>query len=287
LTIAEKDILAQKSAKVRQYINIGCGNRFHVDWVNVDLAPACPHIIKCDIRGGLPFSSSEFDAIYHSHLLEHLEKHRAIFFLRECFRVLKSKGLIRVVVPDLERIARGYLHWLEAAVNGVAQAEANYDWVVLELLDQMVRTRSGGDMAAYLQTGKPKNLEFVKERCGKEIADIASENRSQAQKRRSWLEYVRIPRLRRLREFGSLMVLGQQRYELLAEAKFGASGELHRWMYDKFSLSRMLKGAGFEDIQVVTATLSRIPRWTSYELDTGTDGQPFKPDSLYIEAMKP
>jgi hypothetical protein len=58
-------------------------------------------------------------------------------------------------------------------------------------------------------------------------------------------------------------------------------------MYDKFSLSRMLKAAGFEDIQVVTATLSRIPRWTSYELDTGTDSQPFKPDSLYVEAMKP
>lgn len=52
-------------------------------------------------------------------------------------------------------------------------------------------------------------------------------------------------------------------------------------------LSLMLKAADFEDIQVVTATLSRIPGWTSYELDSGPDGQPLKPDSLYVEAMKP
>jgi hypothetical protein len=267
-------------------LNIGCGGRHHPDWVNVDVAPIDPRIVKCDIRNGLPFAPEEFHVVYHSHLLEHLERNRAIPFSRECFRILKSKGLIRVVIPDLERIARGYLHWLEAAGNGIALAEANYDWVMLELLDQMVRTRSGGDMAAYLQTGKPANLEFVEERCGKEIADIALVQQSQAQSRRGWREYVRVPTLRRLRKFIYLMVLGQQQFELLAAAKFGASGELHRWMYDRFSLSRMLTAAGFEDIQVVSATLSRIPAWAKYELDSGPDGQPFKPDSLYVEAIK-
>ena len=257
-----------------------------MDWVNVGLAPVSPHVIKCDITGGLPFASGEFDAIYHSHLLEHLERNRAILFLRECFRVLKGKGVIRVVVPDLERIARGYLHWLEAAVNGVAQAEANYDWVMLELLDQMVRTRSGGDMVAYLQSGKTRNFEFVKERCGKEIADITFVEPFQVQRRRGWLEYARLPTLRKLREFLSLVVLGQQQFELLAAAKFAASGELHRWMYDKFSLSRMLKAAGFEDVQVVTAALSRVPAWASYELDRGLDAKPFKPDFTLCRSRK-
>jgi hypothetical protein len=58
-------------------------------------------------------------------------------------------------------------------------------------------------------------------------------------------------------------------------------------MYDRFSLSRVLKAAGFGDIQIVTPTLSRIPAWAKYELDSAEDGQPFKPDSLYVEAIKP
>ena len=58
-------------------------------------------------------------------------------------------------------------------------------------------------------------------------------------------------------------------------------------MYDRFSLGRILRMAGFEDIQVVTPTLSGIVGWAVYELDCGPDGDPFKPDSLYVEGINP
>jgi hypothetical protein len=57
--------------------------------------------------------------------------------------------------------------------------------------------------------------------------------------------------------------------------------------YEPAGYPPLIHASSLTDIQVVTATLSRIPGWTSYELDSEPDGQPLKPDSLYVEAMKP
>ena len=62
-------------------------------------------------------------------------------FLRECFRVLKNEGIIRVVVPDLEKIARLYLMALEGSCAGSTQWHRNYEWMLLEMYDQAVRER--------------------------------------------------------------------------------------------------------------------------------------------------
>lgn len=58
-------------------------------------------------------------------------------------------------------------------------------------------------------------------------------------------------------------------------------------MYDRFSLSRMLKQAGFEDIKVCQVDRSQIITFSSYNLDTTNDRQIHKPDSLFIKAVKP
>jgi predicted SAM-dependent methyltransferase len=265
-------------------LNIGCGSRFHVDWVNIDFAPVDPAIIKCDIRKGLPFHSNEFDAVYHSHVLEHLPRAEARPFLSECCRLLKPKGLIRIVVPDLEQIAREYLKWLESALRNDPLAEENYDWIMLELYDQVVRVTSGGGMLAYLRTRHVNNLRFVRERCGDAIADIAVKPTAHCSKEgRRWLAWLRS---RRPREVLVALVLGKE-YEVLKEARFAQTGERHQWMYDKFALTRLVREIGFSHIQVVPATESGIPMWSRYALDAGPDGRPYKPDSLYLEAQKP
>jgi SAM-dependent methyltransferase len=264
-------------------LNIGCGGRHHPDWVNVDLTPTEPGIVKCDIRNGLSFGSEEFNVVYNSHVLEHLERENACRFLKECFRVLKPKGVVRIAVPDLERIVRGYLTWLDAAANGQPGAEACYDWILLELYDQAVRTKSGGGMLAYLQSNRARDLCFVRERCGNEIAELAMAPSSRSPEKRSWLRRIRRLNATRLRDLAFGTLLGEE-YELL---RFFRSGELHRWMYDQFSLRRLLIEIGFEGIRVVSAAESRIPMWISYELDSDSDGRPRKPDSLYVEAIRP
>src|SRR5687767_1836788 len=150
-----------------QLLNVGCGNHFHPAWTNLDLHPK-PGVIQHDLHAPLPFPDTTFDAVYHSHVLEHLPHAEAPAFLRDCARVLRPGGTIRVVVPDLETIARLYLSSLEAALTGDPKAAAAYDWIVLELLDQMVRTQSGGEMLSYWQQKPMPAQDFVLERMGEE-----------------------------------------------------------------------------------------------------------------------
>lgn len=65
------------------------------------------------------------------------------------------------------------------------------------------------------------------------------------------------------------------------------NGELHRWMYDRVSLSRMLDQTGFGPMGVYTATTSNIEGWSGFFLDTNPEGTVYKDDSLYMEAQKP
>ena len=132
-------------------VNLGCGARFHPAWVNVDIAPQDPTVQRCDLSQTFPFADNSFDAAYHSNVLEHIRREHALSFLRECHRVLKPRGLLRVAVPDLEQICRLYLDRLQRAAAGDGAAAAEYDWMLLELFDQCVRERSGGGMLDYLK----------------------------------------------------------------------------------------------------------------------------------------
>jgi predicted SAM-dependent methyltransferase len=62
-----------------------------------------------DVRKRLPYDDRTILHIYASHLLEHLYYDEATNLLRECRRVLKPGGVIRVVVPDLRTIVNDYL----------------------------------------------------------------------------------------------------------------------------------------------------------------------------------
>ena len=59
---------------------------------------------------------------------------------------------------------------------------------------------------------------------------------------------------------------------MLSVARFRSSGEIHQWMYDRYSLKALFEKAGFKDAKRVGPTESRIPDWTSYHLDTDPDG---------------
>ena len=64
-------------------------------------------------------------------------------------------------------------------------------------------------------------------------------------------------------------------------------GELHRWMYDKRSLARILSNAGFTDIQQHSYNTSGIPEMNQYGLDIQENGKEYKEGSLYFEGKKP
>ena len=57
--------------------------------------------VSYDMRNdNIPFQDETVDNIYCSHVIEHVEEKFADKFFKECKRVLKKNGVLRVVVPD-------------------------------------------------------------------------------------------------------------------------------------------------------------------------------------------
>ena len=62
-----------------------------------------------DASKHLPLPDNSVDILYSSHMLEHLARQKAQSFLREAKRVIKSGGIIRIVVPDLRLLVDDYM----------------------------------------------------------------------------------------------------------------------------------------------------------------------------------
>src|SRR5262249_43245401 len=123
----------------RQDGNLGCGQRYHPDWVNMDLVSSGMGVIAPDLGQGIPLPDSSCEVVYHSHVLEHIRRPEVMAFMKGCHRILKPGGIVRIAVPDLERICRLYLEKLEQALAGDVRSAHDYRWLLLELYDQAVR----------------------------------------------------------------------------------------------------------------------------------------------------
>ena len=245
-------------------VNLGCGNRYHKEWINLDFRSNSEYVQTFNLNDPLPFEDNSVDVVYHSHVLEHFSKCKAKEFLKECYRVLKPGGIIRVVVPNLEDIVINYLYYLNEARKGNKQAKIRYEWMMLEMYDQTVREYGGGEMLEFWKQNPLPEEDFIIKRVGSEVKNaLKSIREHKLQPNKKCIE--KLPN-----EVGS----------------FRASGEVHKWMYDEFSLSELLKKIGFRNIVSQKADTSNIKNFNSYLLDTEADGSIRKPDSLFMEAIK-
>ncbi len=55
-----------------------------------------------DLSRGIPFDSDTIDAVYHSHMLEHLDRDVAHQFMLECKRELKPGGRLVLQTPNAD-----------------------------------------------------------------------------------------------------------------------------------------------------------------------------------------
>jgi hypothetical protein len=97
--------LGLSSASRGLRLNVGSGAARLDGWVNIDLAPA---ELSMHLAWGLPFTDASVEYLYVSHVLEHMYKEEARALLAESRRVLAPAGVLRVVVPDLEKCLRAY-----------------------------------------------------------------------------------------------------------------------------------------------------------------------------------
>ena len=134
-------------------LNIGCGTSGIDGWVNIDNSPSIllsrfpfgrrifrtpdwpRDVRRADVRKRIPFPDSSVSCIYSSHTFEHFTYEESLAVARECFRVLRPGGILRIVVPDLGIMVRDYL-------AGVADPMASHKFVSRLLLDEPSRRRA-------------------------------------------------------------------------------------------------------------------------------------------------
>lgn len=274
---------------MKQYLNLGCGHKYVVDskWLNADMDAASADVQVCNFINGIPFEDNRFDLVYHSHVLEHFNKEDGAFFIAECYRVCKPGGVIRIALPNLEIITKNYLQEMEKAIAGDAVAKNNYDWMLLEMYDQTVRNQSGGDMIHFLTQPNLPNQEYVLNRIGQGGLKFRENYYEQQKVKQSFSSKLKLALQKPGKAFEKItdaflrIILGQTKFNYYQIGRFRNGGEIHQWMYDRYSLKLLLEKVGFTEVTQRTATASYIHEWKSYHLDDTTENA-----SLFMEGVK-
>jgi SAM-dependent methyltransferase len=114
---------------MKRYIQYGCGFSAPPNWINYDASPTLryerlpllgklytrnkqrfPENVKYgDIVKGLPEAPDSCDAVYCSHILEHLAYNDFKIALKNTYLILKPGGIFRGVVPDLKAAVDAYI----------------------------------------------------------------------------------------------------------------------------------------------------------------------------------
>jgi predicted SAM-dependent methyltransferase len=116
-------INAYLRAHAVQKLQLGAGSNLLDGWLNTDIYDETRRrrVVYLDARKRFPFEDASFDYVFTEHMIEHLGYADSRHCLRECLRVLKPGGQIRVATPSLKRIADlyhgagdlqlNYVHW--------------------------------------------------------------------------------------------------------------------------------------------------------------------------------
>ncbi len=92
-----------RSHPVRK-LQLGAHENILPGWLNSDLYPQSLRSVTLDATKRFPFADHSLDYIFSEHQLEHISYDQGMNMLRECHRVLKPGGMIRIAVPSLDSL---------------------------------------------------------------------------------------------------------------------------------------------------------------------------------------
>jgi len=147
-------------------LNLGCGHVNPDGWINVDgsnrawLASKLPLVNRlltflrilpstdfsrtttyADLTKRFPWNDGSIDGIYMGEILEHFTMEDGEHVLRECHRVLKKNGVVRIRVPDNFQFWKNYLDEY-TAMKQRSRSEWSQDlsrWVKMFFRDICIR----------------------------------------------------------------------------------------------------------------------------------------------------
>jgi predicted SAM-dependent methyltransferase len=93
-------------------LNLGGGNVLFDRWLSGDMDPRSD--VFMNVCQPLPLPDNSVDVVYSEEVIEHVPKTLGQSMLRECFRILKPGGTLRLTTPDLAYFAKRALEVKEA-----------------------------------------------------------------------------------------------------------------------------------------------------------------------------
>jgi predicted SAM-dependent methyltransferase len=109
--------VASRDAAIDRYLgefpvrklHLGAGSQPKDGWLNCDIARTSLDSIFLDVTKPFPLETSTFDYAFSEHIIEHVSYAGGLHMLRECHRVLKPGGRLRVATPDLRKLIQMYI----------------------------------------------------------------------------------------------------------------------------------------------------------------------------------
>lgn len=103
-------------------LHVSCGDNGLEGWLNTEYFPTARGLVHLDATGPFPFPDGAFDFVFSEHMIEHVPYAGGQNMLRECHRVLREDGVLRVSTPDLaflvdlyrsdkSELQRAYVDW--------------------------------------------------------------------------------------------------------------------------------------------------------------------------------
>jgi predicted SAM-dependent methyltransferase len=105
-------------------LQLGTGSNVYDGWLNTDVSDfkRKNEVVYLDARQPFPLPDAAFDFVFSEHMIEHVTYADGLHCLRECGRVLRPGGRIRIATPSVDRliplygddlsdVQRRYIRW--------------------------------------------------------------------------------------------------------------------------------------------------------------------------------
>ena len=132
LEAARTHYLASHRDQHRARLHLGSGDHHITGWINVDVSPTMHVEVATDLTREMPFRSESIDFIHSEDFIEHVDAEAGAVVLRECHRILRASGVMRLLTPDLRAIIEEvylhrdprHLHWCNVNLDTTDRCDA-------------------------------------------------------------------------------------------------------------------------------------------------------------------
>jgi predicted SAM-dependent methyltransferase/ectoine hydroxylase-related dioxygenase (phytanoyl-CoA dioxygenase family) len=159
----------------RKYLNVGAGSNWnHPLFISTDQAPGTSMCSDLSKPVPLPFTQNRFMGIYASHFFEHLKYSEAQYLMKDLYRCLNKGGVIRIVVPDMEKYLNAYkskksTDFIYSSRGGIYPQDSLLRFIIRQFAEPIVDKYSDNELyEIYSKLDEKSFLDFFESEVNKE-----------------------------------------------------------------------------------------------------------------------